>query len=204
MKNRYNLYNLEALFKKWLIAGKNIRRYWRNSKKISRHSHPGYSPITIKNYLSDLRHFLGWSVFKLKVKDEKLKIDKLPPNEFVFLIDKPLVEEYKKYLVSNKIPLKTVNRRLSTLRKFFSFCIDQGWIRENPAKKVTNINLSKKSTPDDRQIESNLLQQFHQHLLKENLDPLTIKSYLDDVREFLRSVLLEGQTLKEDRPYHMR
>ena len=46
MDKQYNFYNFEASFKKFLLA-ENV------------------SPITLKNYLSDLRHFLGWTILKL-------------------------------------------------------------------------------------------------------------------------------------------
>jgi len=46
---------------------------------------------------------------------------------------------YRQYLIDENVPYTTINRRLSSLRKFFSFCIDQGWIQHNPAKEVENI-----------------------------------------------------------------
>lgn len=45
MTKTYNLYNLEAPFKEYLVAG--------NQKDVS-----------IKNYLSDFRHFAGWVMSK--------------------------------------------------------------------------------------------------------------------------------------------
>jgi hypothetical protein len=105
MEKGYNLYNLEPQFREFLIA-ENI------------------SPISLKNYLSDLRYFFGW------MSSKSLNVE---------AIDKELVEDYRKYLLDNNLPHKTVNRRLSTLRKFCSFCISQGWMDENPAKKIANI-----------------------------------------------------------------
>jgi len=155
MDKQYNFYNFEASFKKFLLA-ENV------------------SPITLKNYLSDLRHFLGWTILKLKVQNKK-NFENLSPLEFLNQIDESLVEEYKNYLVVNAIPTKTINRRLSTLRKFFSFCISQGWLKENPAKKIQNLKLK---------IDS-IISSFALSLEKENLDQKTIKSYLEVVQEFL-------------------
>ena len=155
MDKQYNFYNFEASFKKFLLA-ENV------------------SPITLKNYLSDLRHFLGWTILKLKVQNKK-NFENLSPLEFLNQIDESLVEEYKNYLVVNAIPAKTINRRLSTLRKFFSFCISQGWLKENPAKKIQNLKLN---------IDS-IISSFALSLEKENLDQKTIKSYLEVVQEFL-------------------
>jgi len=155
MDKQYNFYNFEASFKKFLLA-ENV------------------SPITLKNYLSDLRHFLGWTILKLKVQNKK-NFENLSPLEFLNQIDESLVEEYKNYLVVNSIPAKTINRRLSTLRKFFSFCISQGWLKENPAKKIQNLKLK---------IDS-IISSFALSLEKENLDQKTIKSYLEVVQDFL-------------------
>jgi len=155
MDKRYNFYNFEASFKKFLLA-ENV------------------SPITLKNYLSDLRHFLGWTILKLKAQNKK-NFENLSPLEFLNQIDESLVEEYKNYLVVNAIPAKTINRRLSTLRKFFSFYISQGWLKENPAKKIQNLKLK---------IDS-IISSFALSLEKENLDQKTIKSYLEVVQQFL-------------------
>ena len=155
MDKRYNFYNFEASFKKFLLA-ENV------------------SPITLKNYLSDLRHFLGWTILKIKAQNKK-NFENLSPLEFLNQIDESLVEEYKNYLVVNSIPAKTINRRLSTLRKFFSFCISQGWLKENPAKKIQNLKLK---------IDS-IISSFALSLEKENLDQKTIKSYLEVVQQFL-------------------
>ena len=155
MDKQYNFYNFEASFKKFLLA-ENV------------------SPITLKNYLSDLRHFLGWTILKIKAQNKK-NFENLSPLEFLNQIDESLVEEYKNYLVVNAIPAKTINRRLSTLRKFFSFCISQGWLKENPAKKIQNLKLK---------IDS-IISSFALSLEKENLDQKTIKSYLEVVQEFL-------------------
>ena len=155
MDKWYNFYNFEASFKKFLLA-ENV------------------SPVTLKNYLSDLRHFLGWTILKLKAQNKK-NFENLSPLEFLNQIDESLVEEYKNYLVVNAIPAKTINRRLSTLRKFFSFCISQGWLKENPAKKIKNLKLKNDS----------IISSFALSLEKENLDQKTIKSYLEVVQEFL-------------------
>ena len=125
MSDRYNLYNLEASFKEYLVAG--------NQK-----------PVSIKNYLSDLRHFFGWLI--LYLKSNKIDADVNPIiGEHISLslqfVSPKVISEYKSYLSENNIPHKTINRRLSTIRKFCSFAISQGWMKENPAKKVGNIGI---------------------------------------------------------------
>jgi site-specific recombinase XerD len=157
MDKRYNFYNFEASFKKFLLA-ENV------------------SPITLKNYLSDLRHFLGWLTFywKSNCSNTAFLIDQ-NLIESLKQVEDDTIEKYKSYLIANNIPLKTINRRLSTLRKFFSFCISQGWLKENPAKKIQNLKF---------EIDS-IISSFALSLEKENLDQKTIKSYLEVVQEFL-------------------
>lgn len=151
MHKWYNLYNLEALFKQYLLAG--------NTKVVS-----------IKNYLSDFRHFAGW--FTSFVLNS-------PHNDTISLLTPNLINQYKNYLQTNNLPPKTINRRLSTLRKFCSFCISQGWLKENPAKKIINIVIDKPVLATQNEI----LSQFKSDLVNQGLDTQTINSSLDTIRE---------------------
>lgn len=112
MYKPYNLDFFEANFREFLI-----------SEKVA--------PVTLKNYLSDLRHFMGW--FLSEIQNQKLEFK-------IVTIDAKHIAKYQEYLRNNQTPIKTINRRLSTLRRFFSFCISQGWIIQNPAKHIANIS----------------------------------------------------------------
>ncbi len=156
MQNTYNLYNLEAPFRNYLLAG-NI------------------NPISIRNYLSDYRYFTGWMG---KQKKHSALTGKL-------------IEEYKSYLITSQLPLKTVNRRLSTLRKFCSFCISQGWMKENEAKQVQNVK-SEAGVPNkmpdplhEGQTSTLLINNFQKSLTKKGLLDDKINQYITDVNEFL-------------------
>jgi len=127
MQNGYNFYNLEASFKNFLVAGNK-------------------TPTTIKNYLSDLRHFLGWNILNFKAQGSKLKVE-IEPKNVVESITGKTITEYQAYLASNKIPEKTIKRRLSTLTKFCSFCISQGWMKTNPIKELHITNCELKANP---------------------------------------------------------
>jgi len=186
MDNRYNFYNLEASFRQWLLAGIEKTPINANAEKYQREStRKSLTKISVKNYLSDLRHFLGWLIFKLKVKNQKLKIEEGITSKFISYITPETIEEYKSYLLENNIPLKTTNRRLSTVRKFCSFCISQGWMRENPAKKIKNEKIKNKND-NEKLDKEQILKSFQQDLQKENFDQKTITSYLEAVREFLQ------------------
>lgn len=158
----YNLYNLQASFKKYILSG--------NAK---------LSPVSIRNYQSDLRHFLGWYVFYLKASPKYTRFlgDFESDSSLFSILDEKIVEEYKQYLRLNRIPFKTINRRLSTLRKFCSFCISQGWLRDNPAKKIANSGTVKEY--------KFFLNEFKGALEKDELIPLEIRGVVSDVEEFL-------------------
>jgi len=179
MSNQYNFYNLEASFKNWLIAEIDETQsnaiYDKNQHETTQKK---LTKISVKNYLSDLRHFFGWLIFYLK-SNKVGTIHELPLQRLITI---KTISDYKTYLLENKIPLKTINRRLSTIRKFCSFCISQGWIKENPAKKVNNIANNSEML---KQVQHDILNLFRQDLQKENLDQNTIKSYLETVQEFL-------------------
>lgn len=141
MNKQYNLYNLEASFKQYLLAGIKYRHSGKESQTTTPESDFGHAPpakmtnITIKNYLSDFRHFAGWL---LNQNSYELITDN-QYNQLAALLTIKVIEDYKNYLTKNNVPRKTINRRLSTIRKFCSFCISQGWMKENPAKQVINV-----------------------------------------------------------------
>lgn len=115
--NPYNLYNLSLQFKLFLI----------NLKK---------SNVTLKNYLSDLRHFLGWIITSIKTESDSLQIDDV---NLVTEISNVSIKQYRNYLLQQNTPRKTINRRLSTIRMFCTFCLNQGWMTENPSNEISNI-----------------------------------------------------------------
>ena len=136
------------------------------------------SLVTQKNYLSDLGHFLNWFIFFLKSKNVDVDENNLSTSTLCSFITKEVITQYKGFLSLNHISQKTANRRLSTLRKFCSFCISQGWLKENPAKKIANIGY-----PKDQNEE--ILKKFKLSLNRENISKITVKNYLSDIKQFL-------------------
>src|SRR3990167_8083174 len=136
MQKGYNLYNVEPQFRKFLAA-ENI------------------SAISLKNYLSDFRHFAAWLDFYLSShsvipRDHSVILSEAKDPDagiIVSVLTPEILSEYRGYLVENKFTHKTINRRLSTVRRFCSFCISQGWLKENPAKKISNIGQNFSSLP---------------------------------------------------------
>lgn len=136
----------------------------------------GYSPVTIRNYVSDLNHFLAWFELRLRGKNHFVYQDEAENISSYFTPQ--TVEDYKDFLVNNNLPLSTTNRRLSTLRVFAKFCLLQNWIFKNPTKEVKNQGVQ---TDQSKEI----LAKFEKTLKKESISANTIKSYLSDIGSFL-------------------
>ena len=143
----------------------------------------GTSVKTRKNYKSDLRQFLKWSV---SVLDSLIGVAPLSHKEFVQAITADIVTKYRAYLLQYRVPPATINRRLSTLRSFFRFCLAQNWITTNPSSSLTSATLRTAPSPNNsHQTKEDILQEFGTHLREEGASKSTIKNYVADVRQFL-------------------
>jgi len=188
MDKQYNLSNLEAAFKQYLLAVNGKTRINTNNKDThERTLIKGLNPVSIKNYLSDLRHFLGWMVKECKVQSAKFKVEEIQN------IVPDTIKNYVQYQKQGETPIKTINRRLSTLRKFGGFCISQGWMKENVFKKISNVATSTErligneiATPAfrERRDRNDILDQYQQYLVKQNLDRQNINNLIADTKEF--------------------
>ena len=153
MKTGYNKYNLEASFKNYLLA-----------ENISR--------LSVKNYMSDLRFFLGWLHNYSKnlpiiddlsgVNEDVRNIDTL--NQVTF----ENVEKFKNYLKGSNVPRQSINRRISTIRKFGEFCVKQGWLRVNPAKDVKSVSINPLKE-DKEYLISKTIETYFAHLSTQKL-----------------------------------
>ena len=84
------------------------------------------SRITRNNYISDLRYFFRW-------------LSPLPPST----MSTDILEQYKQSQIYQYIPIASINRRLSTLRKFFTCAASNGWTTTNPTTMLSNIAKTK-------------------------------------------------------------
>jgi site-specific recombinase XerD len=159
---RYNLYNFEHEFKNYLLAG-------------------NANPITLKNYLSDFRHFWGWLSIQSFVQDIEFEDDK---SYTLSLLTSQIVSVYKNYLINNALPYKTVNRRLSTLRRFCTFCVSQGWLKVNPAKEISNTHTSSDKTNETYSVVE-LMAEFKSYLETNKYKASDRDKYLSVSHEFL-------------------
>jgi len=135
------------------------------------------SPVTVKNYVVDVNHFLEWLAQKTGIKHQIV-------GKAIFgLFTEETLNEYKADLLQSRTPLSTLNRRLSALRKFGQFGLQEGWLTENPANKIANADSDSLSKNKDQNVK--VLLEFQKQLEKEKISLLTTKNYLSDLRHFL-------------------
>lgn len=155
--SKYNLYNLEANFRMYLSAVINLKA------------------VTVKNYLSDLRYFIGW-------------YQRHAPRESFLSLLENLTEEhvasYRAYLQKSNLPEKTINRRLSTVRMFGKYLIDQNIVLRNPASKIVNVGLKQKKLSASP-YSTLPLSEFAHFLSEKDYPEHKILQAEKDVREFL-------------------
>ncbi|OGD54154.1 hypothetical protein A3J78_00625 [Candidatus Beckwithbacteria bacterium RBG_13_35_6] len=135
------------------------------------------SKISVKNYLSDIRHFIYWSA-----------------KNKILVLEKSVFEKYKQCLLNNNKPIKTINRYLASLRKYGRFLKEENLIQQNPALGLKNINPTlhrsgagqvKPRTKIKFAGSTELIDNFKAYLNKEKIKPATVKNYISDVNQFL-------------------
>lgn len=83
------------------------------------------SPLTVVNYLADLRALVRWGVDRI---GSDFSLDNLSPN---------IIRSYRSHLLEEKhSATATVNRRLQALRKFCAFAVQAGIMASNPTEGV--------------------------------------------------------------------
>lgn len=141
-------------------------------------SRSGVSDSSFKYYRSDISHFSGWMI--LKVRTWGIFADSI--LEVVPFIKTGLIAEYRDFLTKNDISPKTINRRLSSLRHLSRFLILSQISDSDFMEGISNVSLSisKKSF-----LIHPLLPQFQKELENQKVSKNTIKGYLSDIRHFL-------------------
>lgn len=134
------------------------------------------SEKTLRNYLSDFSHFTGWTLLRLKTNGFSV----LREEDIIAYITPHLFEEYKHFLVSNRTPTSTINRRLSTLRHFGRFLHKNGIVEADPTEDILNLTV----VNPKKEMEI-LLSNFKKHLENDGASPKTVRNYLSDARGFL-------------------
>ena len=86
-----------------------------------------YSPTTVSSYLRDLKAFLGW-----------LKTSARPESETDLLkLREPQIRDWVSKIHRQGLTGKTLQRKLSSIRRFYNWLLREGQIESNPAVDVT-------------------------------------------------------------------
>lgn len=138
----------------------------------------GLSENSIKFYKSDLSAFVGWKINEMKrlgvqAEDFKGILPFLKPSD---------TQGYKNYLLQNKAPVSSVNRRLSSLRRISVFLNSSGVIDFDLAKNLENVSVAMKN---NRYELCFLVKDFQKHLEAKKASKNTIKNYTADIQQFL-------------------
>ena len=164
-------------------------------KFILKLQNEGKSKVSVKNYKSDINHFLAWAVLKLKTFGSYAS----SVTEICPFLSKDFFNEYKSYLVQNKVKYKTINRRLSTLRNFSSFLYSTHLIDEDFMAGIQNVGIGKASNMQEK--TRDIVDGFRKSLTEDNkISSNTVKNYVADVRSFLTWMSVDSKLEKGDLP----
>mgnify|MGYP000983736479 FL=1 len=139
----------------------------------------GKSKVSIKNYKSDIGHFLAWITLKLKTLGTYIE----EASEITPFVSGDIFNEYKNYMVDNKVKIKTANRRLSTLRNFSRFLHSEGLTDFDFMQGIQNLGIGEGKTV--QKIATDIIGNFRDSLITQKVSPNTIKNYASDIRSFI-------------------
>jgi len=106
---------------------KQFQSFLKNSRPNSTTITKPLTHSSIKNYVSDINHFLSWLAHSIGQKTIK-------PDH----INSKTCQAYKNFL-QQKTPPATANRRLSSLRRFTAFLAITQLAPNDPAQALTNL-----------------------------------------------------------------
>ncbi len=137
----------------------------------------GISSKTHKNYRSDLNHFTAWVILKIRSFGSYAQT----LSDCVPFLNNDIAKDYRNYLTENKIPVKTINRRLSTLRHFSRFLFSENMTDSNFMDGLENsgVDVSRKLSG------GSIAEEYKAFLEAEKASKNTIKNYMSDVKQFL-------------------
>lgn len=130
-----------------------------------------HSPVTIKNYISDIYHFVNWFA---NYYSHQFQLD---------LLSKTSISEYKRLRGSknlahdDSLSQSSISRHLSSLRSFCAYLYENDLIDINPFEELA-------SEANDQSQDIWRLSEFKQFLKDKQSSDLTVKYYINDIQGF--------------------
>ena len=134
---------------------------------------------SLRFYKSDLKHFFLWMASLLK--RQGVFVSEL--QEIVPFLKPELAHKYRQSLLDGQTAVKTLNRRLSTLRRFADYLFTHDFLSLNFAADIENVSLKSQGCLEGPSL-TKLLTGFENHLRAEKASGNTIKNYLADIHHF--------------------
>jgi len=149
----------------------------------------GLSAVSVKNYLSDIRHFLNFI--------NNIPSNTTPPTvEEVFQNLTKYVNLYTEYQRALFTPINSTNRRLASIRRFSTFLsskfrtpegVPGHNISPTPSAKLSGLPILTSPKPEStgKDAIARILSQFRTYLESEKRSHSTVKNYLSDLNHYL-------------------
>lgn len=124
---------------------------------------PKRSLLTVKNYKADIWQFINWFEKEFKSPFDPSKVT---------------LQTLQAYKNTRSLSASSMERHTSSLRKFFSFLITNKIISQNPLEKII--------VPAEAQVKEDpwMLRNFKSFLYEYKKSNLTIKNYINDIKNF--------------------
>jgi site-specific recombinase XerD len=136
----------------------------------------GLSAVSVKNYLSDIRHFLAFC--------NNLHQDKPNSTEEIFQNTSKYIDLYLADQKRSFTPKNTTNRRLASIRRFITFLSSKFGINSDASTTLPSSSSNANSTSTEQPTITKILDQFKSYLVKEKKSHSTIKNYISDLNHF--------------------
>lgn len=137
-----------------------------------------FSPVSVKNYLSDVKKFLNW-------RRSDTSDGGAPAGDDSSEVNIPKKQDFQNYwnkINQNSTSTLTLKRYQSSLRKFGQFLQDEYALSQNPA--VTGRGIAR-NAPTKTIDPEKMLNSYEKSLEKQGMSAHTIRNYLADTRQFL-------------------
>lgn len=155
-------------FKTYLLKGRTLKGL-ENIPGVKEVPTPGMkstiSPSSIKNYVSDVNHFLNFVASA--IQEEQIQAEHITPA---------IIKTYTAAAASQLSP-SSLNRHLSSLRYFGKFLLAAKLSETDPTQNLIN--------PAFDPTLAQVITRYQKFLSTENLSKSTIKNYVSDLKKYL-------------------